>query len=119
MSDEPQAPLIDQEQFDTLKSLFADGFPAFLDSFYLDFEKKEQELQSALEANQLDTVAKLAHALKGSSANLGAIGIANLCNTLETASKTGNVTELKATNANLQQLYPVVKAEFVRISQNP
>lgn len=117
MSNEQQGPLIDQEQFNTLKSLFADGFPAFLDSFYVDFEKKEQELQLALDANQLETVAKLAHALKGSSSNMGALGIANLCQTLEAASKAGNLAEMKATNANLQQLYPVVKAEFIRISQ--
>lgn len=117
MNSEQQGLLIDQEQFNTLKSLFADGFPAFLDSFYVDFEKKEQELQSALDANQLDAVAKLAHALKGSSSNMGAISMANLCHALETASKAGNLAETKATNTNLQQLYPVVKAEFIRISQ--
>lgn len=116
---EEQGPLVDQEQFDTLKSLFAEGFPAFLDTFYVDFEKKEQELQSALEANQLDTVAKLAHALKGSSSNLGATGIANLCQTLEAASKAGNLAESKTANTHLLELYPTVKAEFKRISQTP
>lgn len=108
--------LIDLTQINNLKSLFNDGFEPFLVSFYEDFEQKEKELIAAINNNQMDTIAKLAHSLKGSSLNLGALGLANLCQKIEAGSKVGDLSEVSVAQKELSEMYPIIKAEFNRIS---
>ncbi|MGE3319270.1 MAG: Hpt domain-containing protein [Candidatus Berkiella sp.] len=109
-------PLIDMTQINNLKELFNDGFEPFLVTFYEDYEKKEQELATAIKGKQIDDVAKIAHSLKGSSLNMGALGLAKLCQKIETASKNDEETEVNQAFEELKAMYPVVKAEFNRIS---
>lgn len=108
--------LIDMMQINNLKSLFNDGFEPFLISFYEDFELKEKELITAISNNQMDTVSKLAHSLKGSSLNMGALGLAGLCQKIEASSKAGDLSTVSATQKELSEMYPLIKAEFNRIS---
>lgn len=108
--------MIDMTQINNLKSLFNEGFEPFLVSFYEDFESKEQELDAAVKSHEMDKVSKIAHSLKGSSLNLGALGLANLCSKIEVASKTGATVEIDQAQRELKAMYPLVKAEFNRIS---
>lgn len=108
--------LIDMTQINNLKSLFNEGFEPFLVSFYEDFESKERQLDAAVQNNQMDTISKIAHSLKGSSLNLGALGLAKLCSKIEVASKTGATVDIYEAHKELQAMYPLIKAEFNRIS---
>jgi len=116
MANELLDTLIDMTQINNLKSLFNEGFEPFLVSFYEDFESKEQELEAAIQSNQMDAVSKIAHSLKGNSLNLGALGLANLCGKIEVASKTGATVDIYDAQKELKAMYPLVKAEFNRIS---
>jgi HPt (histidine-containing phosphotransfer) domain-containing protein len=116
MANESLDALIDMTQINNLKSLFNEGFEPFLVSFYEDFESKEQQLDVAVKNNQMDMVGKIAHSLKGSSLNLGALGLANLCSKIEVASKTGATVDIYDAQKELKTMYPLVKAEFNRIS---
>jgi len=109
-------PLIDMTQINNLKELFNDGFEPFLVTFYEDYEKKEQELSTAIQSKQMDAISKIAHSLKGSSLNMGALGLANLCQKIEAASKHDDEIEIDEAFKELKAMYPVVKAEFNRIS---
>jgi len=53
------------------------------------------DLKSATTNAQLETVVRIAHRLKGSAANIGAQGMANLCSHLE-KSATQNLTEVNS-----------------------
>ena len=116
MANEPIELLIDMTQINNLKSLFNDGFEPFLVSFYEDFESKEQELDAAVQSHQMESVSKIAHSLKGSSLNMGALGLANLCSKIEAASKTGATVDIDQAQRELKAMYPLIKAEFNRIS---
>ena len=48
------------------------------------------ELKTALDANDLTTLGRIAHSLKSSSANLGAASLSKLCRDLETAARDKN-----------------------------
>lgn len=116
MTNESLETLIDMTQINNLKSLFNEGFEPFLVSFYEDFEAKEQQLDAAVQTQQMETVSKIAHSLKGSSLNMGALGLANLCSKIEIASKTGATVEIDQAQRELKAMYPLIKAEFNRIS---
>lgn len=109
-------PLIDMTQINNLKELFSDGFEPFLVTFYEDFEKKENELFTAIQNNDMVSIAKIAHSLKGSSLNMGALVLANLCQKIEAASKNHEENTVNEAFKELKAVYPVVKAEFNRIS---
>ncbi|HRE30349.1 MAG TPA: Hpt domain-containing protein, partial [Candidatus Berkiella sp.] len=108
--------LIDLKQVNNLKELFNEGFGPFLEKFYQDFEKKEQDLLSALNNNQMDTVGKIAHSIKGSSLNMGASGLAKICESIEEAISQGNLEKTKEAYTQLHQTYPKIKDQFNKIS---
>ncbi|MCS5711419.1 Hpt domain-containing protein [Candidatus Berkiella aquae] len=116
MSDSQTSALIDIKQVNNLKELFNEGFGSFLETFYLDFEKKEQDLLNALNNNQMDTVGRIAHSIKGSSLNMGASGLAIICESIEEAINQGNLEKTKEAFTQLHQTYPKIKDEFNKIS---
>lgn len=116
MSNLQSSTLIDLNQVNNLKELFNEGFGSFLETFYLDFEKKEQDLLNALNNNQMDTVSKIAHSIKGSSLNMGASGLAVICESIEEAISQGNLEKTKEAYSQLHQTYPIIKDEFNKIS---
>lgn len=57
------------------------------------------DLKSAIANAQLGAVVRIAHRLKGSAANIGAQGMANLCSHLE-KSATQNLSEINSKHAD-------------------
>jgi HPt (histidine-containing phosphotransfer) domain-containing protein len=75
--------------------------------FVRDAGKCLEELRDAIQRTDLPTIARLAHAIKGSAANLGAQRLAQLCADIETRAK---AAELEACSACLDGL----QREFAR-----
>ena len=77
---------LDQEQIDLLLSL-DDGAGEVLEEIVAEFLVMGVELRSqiaaALEANDGPTAQRLAHTLKGASANVGAAALAGVCASIE------------------------------------
>jgi histidine phosphotransfer protein HptB len=115
MSDQDDA-LIDKAQLNNLKELFSEGFSEFVQTYFNDFESREKDLIKALENNELELAKKIAHALKGSSLNMGAIGLAEVCSKLEEASKQGKVDEANEKYKGLLEMYPKTKEAYKRLS---
>ena len=85
----PDAPTLDPEVFEDLLTLGPE-FVAGLVSTYLETAPERlQGLREAVGDADLDTVARLAHALKGSSAAMAAQHLAALCADIERAAKYG------------------------------
>lgn len=108
--------LLDVEQIGNLRELFSDGFNEFLQTYFSDFEQKETELTVALKDKQIEEIVKIAHALKGSSLNMGASALAKICFELEMAGKRGNIEEIMSEYDALQKIYPKTKEAFLQIS---
>ena len=108
--------VIDKEQIANLKSLFSDSFRDFVHTYFEDFEKKDKELTAALHTKDVHSVIKIAHTLKGTSLNVGAKGLADLCEQLELAGKSGDLTVVESGYDDLQRVYPTYKNEYIRLT---
>lgn len=108
-------PIVDSEQVNHLRSLFDDGFEEFITTYFNDFEEKDTVLVSAMKSKKIDQVLKIAHSLKGSSLNMGALGLANACYQIEMASRRGNYDEMVKEYAELKKIYPKTKEIFIQL----
>lgn len=71
--------------FVNLVSTFLDSSRTILD-----------RLREAFDSANVESIAQLAHSLRSSSANLGAVGLSKLCHELETTAGPNNLTEVGA-----------------------
>ncbi|WP_434563012.1 Hpt domain-containing protein [Pseudomonas sp. R1-6] len=75
---------LDLDVLSTLKEVMEDGYPELLDTFLKDSEARLRVLHEARDAQMLSATA---HSFKGSSGNMGAIRLAELCGELEQRAK--------------------------------
>lgn len=71
---------IDQQVLNDLQEVMEGDYLTLLDTFLNDSEERLNQLRSAPDAQKL---AQAAHSFKGSSSNMGAVGLAELCRQLE------------------------------------
>lgn len=74
---------LDRELLDELAALMEDQFPNLIETFLADAQRQHQQISDAWRAQDLDGLRRSAHSLKGSSSNLGAAPLADLCSQLE------------------------------------
>jgi HPt (histidine-containing phosphotransfer) domain-containing protein len=86
---------IDRKALNIIRALANDSAPDLLDQVLRIFFESAPELvgklRAGLAANDKDAVRGAAHSLKSSSANLGALRLAELCQRLELAARTGDL----------------------------
>lgn len=71
---------LDHTVLNALQEVMEDEYPVLLDTFVCDSEERVRLLRKSEDALQLVATA---HSLKGSSSNMGAIRLAELCHELE------------------------------------
>jgi HPt (histidine-containing phosphotransfer) domain-containing protein len=71
---------LDRDVLSALQEVMEDEYPTLLDTFLADSEERLRVLRKAEDAAQLMNAA---HSFKGSSSNMGAIHLAELCHELE------------------------------------
>lgn len=71
---------IDQKVLSDLREVMEDGYLQLLETFLEDSERRLEQLRNARNAQELGLAA---HSFKGSSSNMGAVGLAELCRELE------------------------------------
>jgi HPt (histidine-containing phosphotransfer) domain-containing protein len=90
-------PALDTTILAALQELSESTGPDFLSQLIADFVQDTtaslEALQAAVHAGNAETLAQVAHSLKGSSASIGALGMADLCATLQALGRRGAVTE--------------------------
>ena len=95
MSSPTQAQLVDVAILDGYRVLQDEGEPdiitEFIDTFLEDLPPRLAAIRSAVEGRNAREIKSAAHALKGSSASIGAAQLAALCSTLELMGKTGDL----------------------------
>lgn len=74
---------LDMNIIGTLQDVMGDQFQVLLTTFFNDSRSRIEELKEAIEAGNQDAVRTLAHSLKGSSGNVGAYRMSELCQLLE------------------------------------
>ncbi len=71
---------IDQKVLSDLREVMEEGYLQLLETFLEDSERRLSQLHEAKDAGELGLAA---HSFKGSSSNMGAVGLAGLCQQLE------------------------------------
>ena len=93
--------ILDQDLVTELRDIMGEGFAALVESYQQDTDSKLADMRAALVAGETARLRQLAHSLKGSSGNLGALQVAKACMALEQAAES---KELAASEAVLQQV---------------
>jgi histidine phosphotransfer protein HptB len=75
---------LDRDVLSTLREVMEEGYPELLDTFLEDSEARLRVLHEARDAEKLSATA---HSFKGSSSNMGALRLAELCGELEQRAK--------------------------------
>ncbi len=82
-------PHIDTEQLAELKEVLEDEFGVLINTYLTDAKFRLQLIQNGINNQDYEAVRLAAHSLKGASANLGAVILAQLCEKLEHDCKVG------------------------------
>jgi len=99
---------LSESTIETLKNTMGDEYDNLVKLFLDDAENIFGEIEEAIKSENAELLDQRAHALKGSSANLGATGLSEICYKLEQTGKSGTVE-----NADL--LFESAKNEFQRV----
>jgi len=94
---------------DTIKEVLAD----FVDPA----KETTAEIEAAFESKSAEDVRAASHKLKSSARSVGAIALADLCQTLETAGKAGDWETINAAFAQMHAVLGQVVAEIQTLSQ--
>ncbi len=104
--------LLDEEIISELVEIMGDDIGLLFETFISDSEEKIVQLKSILENGNGDEIRRLAHSLKGSSKNIGAVNLAMRCENLEIDGREGNVVDVEKVYSAISVDYNAVKAEL-------
>lgn len=94
-----------------LQELMGEDYPFLIETFTVDSLTRLEKLKAFVENNDLESIKSSAHSLKGSSANIGAIGMEALCQELVTM--TAKQAPLQDSNRNdFQSVYVKLNDEY-------
>lgn len=99
---------INTEVLGQLKEVMEDDFVSLIDTFVSDTSQRLIVMEIAIGQEDSETLWSNAHSIKGSSGNLGAVGVELCCSKLETAARL-------LQSAQLQDLLDQLKAEFHKL----
>ena len=100
---------IDESTINMLKEVMEDDFATLIETYVGDAPQRLDELRSNIEAPE--KLEKPAHTLKGSSANIGAHALAELCSVL--------VDQIRANQVvNPEKQLVAIEQEFARVKES-
>lgn len=112
-SPEAEQPVLDHSVLDSLRQLAGEKAQTILtqiiDQYLEDSPPRLQAIAQALEARDTEALRKAAHGFRSSSANLGAVIVADYCKNLETMARAGEMPENPATLTELETEYEKAK----------
>ena len=73
-----------------------------LDTWEAETDQRLGELRTAVEAGNATAVGQVAHAVRGSSASLGAVGLTTVCHEVEEDLRSGRTVDLRAAAARIE-----------------
>lgn len=74
-------------KFNEIKALLGDDFATLLVVYQADTSHRLEEIENAIKAKDFNKIRQLSHAMKSSSANIGADEVSSIAATIENAAK--------------------------------
>jgi HPt (histidine-containing phosphotransfer) domain-containing protein len=94
---------LDEALFEELRSILDTEFPALINTYVQDSTVRVDDLRDAFARGDADGVRKSVHSLKGASANLGLVYLAEQCRVLEEAAREGRLDGQEGRVLQIQQ----------------
>ncbi|MDJ0651256.1 MAG: ATP-binding protein [Xenococcaceae cyanobacterium MO_188.B19] len=114
--------VLDIQVLDSLRELAGIKAPDLINKivkqYFEDSPGKLKAIAKAAEEKDAEALSKAAHGLRSSSANLGAIRVAELCKTIENIGRTGTTADTLDSIAQLQAEYAKVEVVLQKECQN-
>ena len=105
---------IDPKALDNIRALQREGVPDIVSKVIHIYLKESlkflQTLQDAVSAQDATALQKAAHSFKSSSANVGAVGLSELCREMEAMGRENNTDNAAPLLSNIQAKYKTVQA---------
>jgi|TARA_B110000116_G_scaffold145681_1_gene126155 HPt (histidine-containing phosphotransfer) domain-containing protein len=92
-----------------LKDVMEDEFPVLIDTYLIDAAIRIKALREALDEQDAEMVRITAHSFKGSSSNIGAAPLADLCMVIENSAHKGQLAGIESTLDEVEQEFMAVK----------
>jgi len=105
MPNPPPPDTLDTTTLVDLEDIMGDELVTLVDAYLRDGETRIRNMREAADRGDSTEVGKLAHSLKSSSANLGAIPLANRARQVEEAARNGTLANPADSVAALERLY--------------
>lgn len=102
----------DQDEFEIMQELFGDHFSELADLFRSDAATRIAALREAVVQGYCTEAAKLAHALRGSSASIGAIRLSALCQEVQVRCNAGLHQELISKMKAIDSEFHRIQSKF-------
>lgn len=99
---------IDGAMLAQLQELLGERFAELIDRFINDGTRRMTLLQSAVPVRDFEVIHAEAHGLKGSSRNIGANDLGNICGELEQRGRDGDTTDVDTLFAAVEQEFAAV-----------
>ncbi|MBA4249658.1 MAG: hypothetical protein C0432_02680 [Candidatus Puniceispirillum sp.] len=108
--------ILNEGHLNMLKSILdKQKFGDLLDLYVKDSERLIQECRQAIQQEKWQDLFESAHALKGSSANLGVMGVSDLAKSLELAAKDHNKILSLSLMGNLSEIQKKAISELDKL----
>lgn len=95
-----------------LKDLMGETYKELLEVFLSDSPKRLEKIRLAAQENDMDALAREAHALKGGSSNLGAQQLSVVCGEIEKLAQTPSAEGLSSILGEVEKSYQDLKKEL-------
>src|SRR5690554_168960 len=109
MNDKPH---LDEEALAELKDVMEDEFDLLIQTYLNDSRSRIETLRQALADNEPDLFARAAHSFKGSSINIGAPRLGDICVEAEQVGKAGALEQGPAVLARIEAEFREVQARL-------
>ncbi len=121
---EPDAPTLERRPLDALRALDGDGSNRILRRAIVKFsdygDKLIDQMVESVANDDAPELSRLAHSLKSSSANLGAAGLASLCQDIERLADAPTLpADIDRRICELKQTYQSARRELMSLVEEP
>jgi HPt (histidine-containing phosphotransfer) domain-containing protein len=103
--EEREGSLLDQSVVDSIRTLNETLLPKMIAAWLVECPRLHRELHEAMNNKDAGALFRAAHALKNSTATIGALPLASLCNAIELLGRADNVASAKELMRELDQLF--------------
>lgn len=103
------------EQLAELKDVLENEFSVLIQTYLQDAELRQRLITQAVNNKDYEAARLAAHSLKGASANLGAMMLAEICEQLEHDCRAGKFDHCEQLNQQIHAEFAIVSVELTKL----